>query len=245
MYNTHMNTQNITRRPDHGCILIWGPQAEIFLQGQLTCDVKSCPTFGGYCNTQGRLISLFRLLQNPLEQDKGYCLECPLEILESTLHTLKKYAIFSKVTIENISQISENIPELDIGTQINQLQTLDILSKTPQLTSKTQGMFLPHHVNLPELKGVSFNKGCYLGQEIIARMEYRSKIKKHLAIFEYDFDLQSPLEAGSAIYHPDHTEPVGHIVNTSKTLILASVLDEHCVKELRVSSITLRPHVGE
>lgn len=234
-----MNKQHITtRRPDHGCILIWGPQAEVFLQGQLTCDVKNCPTLGGYCNTQGRLISVFHLLKNPLDENKGYWLECPLDILESTMQTLKKYAVFSKVTIENISEnISDNISD--------ELQARDILAKIPQLTAKTQGMFLPHHVNLPELKAVSFTKGCYLGQEIIARMQYRSKSKKHLAIFDYDFDLSCPLKAGDPIYTPAQSEPVGHIVNISQALILASLLDEHLTSELRVGTLALRPHMGE
>jgi folate-binding protein YgfZ len=45
---------------------------------------------------------------------------------------------------------------------------------------ETSGQFLPHEINLPKLNGVSFKKGCYTGQEIIARMEYRGKLKKKL-----------------------------------------------------------------
>lgn len=39
--------------------------------------------------------------------------------------------------------------------------------------------FTPHHVNLPLVNGVSFNKGCYLGQEVVARMQHLGKLKQH------------------------------------------------------------------
>lgn len=55
---------------------------------------------------------------------------------------------------------------------------------TPELSSKTSGMFLPHELNLIQLGAVDFNKGCYTGQEIIARMHYKGKIKKGLYLAE-------------------------------------------------------------
>lgn len=234
MYNHYSILHSPLKRPDHGCILIAGPEAESFLQGQLTCDVKNCPTLGGYCNTQGRLISLFYLFKNP-EPNDGYILECPLDILDTTLATLKKYAMFSKVTFQNISDKSQS----QTPVEVDDWQTLDILAKIPQLTSKTQGLFLPHHLNLPELGAVSFKKGCYLGQEIIARMHYRSKIKKHLAILEVE-PTDYPLEPGSPLYSLSiHTsEPVGHIVTIANNLILASMLDAALNTELRAGELT-------
>lgn len=225
------STLSITRRPDQGCILVTGPQAMTFLQGQLTCDVKNCPTLGGYCNTQGRLISIFHLLKNETSEQDTYYLLCPLEILDSTLKTLKKYAMFSKVTLSNITEHLE----VQTPSDLNHWKTLDILARIPQLTDKTQGLFLPHHVNLPQLGGVNFKKGCYLGQEIIARMEYRSKIKKHLAILELS-EPTDTLEAGSPIYS-ESEEPVGHIVTLSGPLILASILDDALNEVLRAGSL--------
>lgn len=55
----------------------------------------------------------------------------------------------------------------------------DIAANIPDLYPETSGKFLPHDINLPALKGVSFKKGCYTGQEIIARMHYRGKLKTH------------------------------------------------------------------
>lgn len=55
-----------------------------------------------------------------------------------------------------------------------------ITAGIPSIYPETSEKFLPHELNLPKLNGVNFKKGCYTGQEIIARMEYRGKLKNHL-----------------------------------------------------------------
>jgi len=57
---------------------------------------------------------------------------------------------------------------------------LDIRAGIPDITAETSEQFLPHYINLPVLQAVSFTKGCYHGQEIIARMQYKAVIKKHM-----------------------------------------------------------------
>src|SRR5690606_29050247 len=56
--------------------------------------------------------------------------------------------------------------------------SLDICSLIPTLYPETSELYLPHELNLPELNAVHFNKGCYTGQEVIARMHYRGKLKR-------------------------------------------------------------------
>lgn len=46
----------------------------------------------------------------------------------------------------------------------------------------TTGLFLPHYIGLPDKGYIAFDKGCYRGQEIIARMQYRGNLKYHLEI---------------------------------------------------------------
>jgi len=50
----------------------------------------------------------------------------------------------------------------------------------PWLTKESVEHFLPHHLNLPALNAVDFGKGCFTGQEIIARMQYKGALKQHL-----------------------------------------------------------------
>lgn len=58
--------------------------------------------------------------------------------------------------------------------------SMNLAAGIPAIYPETTEQFLPHELNLPALQAVSFNKGCYTGQEIIARMEYRGKLKKRL-----------------------------------------------------------------
>lgn len=70
--------------------------------------------------------------------------------------------------------------------ETNQWCLTDILAGIPDVFPETTEQFLPHDIGLPQLGAVSFSKGCYLGQEIIARMEYRSKQRKyHLVLTQF------------------------------------------------------------
>jgi len=61
---------------------------------------------------------------------------------------------------------------------------LDIVSGLPWLTTETSEAFIPQTLNLDKLGGISFNKGCYTGQEVIARMHYLGKAKKAMFLAE-------------------------------------------------------------
>ena len=50
------------------------------------------------------------------------------------------------------------------------------------LTETSCEQFLPHNLDLPNLSAVDFNKGCFTGQEVIARMQYKGKLKQHLQL---------------------------------------------------------------
>ncbi len=65
---------------------------------------------------------------------------------------------------------------------------LSLLALLPNIYPETTEKCLPHTLNLPQLGAVSFNKGCYTGQEIVARMEYLGKIKKTIICREFKWD---------------------------------------------------------
>ncbi|MEY3288870.1 MAG: hypothetical protein RLZZ419_1112 [Pseudomonadota bacterium] len=66
----------------------------------------------------------------------------------------------------------------------DQWRYLDILSGIPWLTTETSEEFIPQMLNLDLLGGISFNKGCYTGQEIVARTHYLGKAKRALFLAE-------------------------------------------------------------
>lgn len=65
-------------------------------------------------------------------------------------------------------------------------KSMDISAGIPAIYPETSEKFLPHEINLHKLQGISFNKGCYTGQEIIARMHYRGKLKNHMYLAKTD-----------------------------------------------------------
>lgn len=65
-----------------------------------------------------------------------------------------------------------------------QWRTLDILAGIPWLTTATSEQFIPQMLNLDKLGGISLTKGCYTGQEIVARTHYLGKAKRALFVAE-------------------------------------------------------------
>lgn len=59
----------------------------------------------------------------------------------------------------------------------------DISAGVPRIVSATREAFVPQMVNLQHVDGLSFRKGCYPGQEIVARMQYLGKLKRHMRRF--------------------------------------------------------------
>ncbi|WP_032606549.1 YgfZ/GcvT domain-containing protein [Pseudomonas syringae] len=79
-----------------------------------------------------------------------------------------------------------------------------------QVFGSTREEFIPQMINLQAVGGVSFKKGCYTGQEIVARMQYLGKLKRRLYRLTLQ-DEQIP-EPGTALFSPVHASAVGNVV---------------------------------
>jgi tRNA-modifying protein YgfZ len=78
---------------------------------------------------------------------------------------------------------------------------LEIAAGQPRVVAGTQEAFVPQMINMevPEVAGVSFTKGCYPGQEIVARTQYLGKIKRRM----YRVALDAPVAAGTDVFTPE------------------------------------------
>jgi len=74
---------------------------------------------------------------------------------------------------------------------------LEITQGFPQFSVENSGQYVPQMLNLQAIKGISFTKGCYLGQETVARMQYLGKNKR--ALFSLQGTLAHPLSADDVI----------------------------------------------
>lgn len=86
---------------------------------------------------------------------------------------------------------------------------LNICDGIGEVREQTIEEFIPQMLNLQRLDGISFTKGCYTGQEIVARMQYRGILKK--GMYRLAGSGVNPLP-NSAIFQENHDQAVGHIV---------------------------------
>ena len=86
---------------------------------------------------------------------------------------------------------------------------LDILNGAIRINDKNKERYIPQVLNVEKLDGISFKKGCYTGQEIIARTHYLGKIKKRaFTVFSKDI----LLDIDDKIYNKNG-ESVGEIIS--------------------------------
>ena len=107
---------------------------------------------------------------------------------------------------------------------------LQLQQKRIEIYPESRGLFLPHRVDLQLSGYLSFNKGCYKGQEIIARTHYRAKLKHALKIFT--IHTSEPLQSGQTLFSDDGKVNFGELIDfcpidVGKFLIAASMVFEH------------------
>ena len=215
-------------------IKISGIDSQKFLQGQLTNDINELDSktfqFSAHLTNKGRMLASF-IITKP--SPDTYYLFTSSEIIEKIIPRLKMFVLRSKVIIENLnSQVifSNYKPNDEINIEIFpqyflSLNTIDSQNDTrvwkyslinngiPLIYTNTQEEFTPQQVNYDLLNGVNFKKGCYTGQEIVARTHYLGKVKRRM----YRFICDSKPTIGQKIVSPllDNQE-IGVIVDILK-----------------------------
>ncbi|MET1254105.1 YgfZ/GcvT domain-containing protein [Aliikangiella maris] len=274
---TNLPLPGLAHLSDFGCIEIKGPDSVRFLQGQITTNAENISTIflslSAMCNPQGRCVALFFIGKI----DDSVILILSRETIEQALANIKKYAVFFKIEINDISDQKQvfglaaeatseavKIPS-SVGHEFrieqlnqpeNQIFSFYLVSekyqsdfdaavvnfrkckqgdwlywlnknRIPWLDINSQNEFLPHNLNLPELGAVDFNKGCFTGQEVIARMQYKGSLKSHMQLLQ----TQEPVTviSKSKLWLGDKT--VGEVIcaaaNDENVSILALIKDNY------------------
>jgi len=231
-----------------GLIAVRGADAEGFLQGQFTNDIRELsPThtqLSSHCSVKGRMLANFRVMRLA----DGIYLQLPRERIPDLLKRLRLFVLRAKVTLEDVSdgpvrigvagagaaqaleQLGLPLPErandlaLTDGVTVLRLPSpfhrfeliapcerqcvlwdamapacawgdadawalLDIRAGIPTIYTATADAFVPQMTNMQIIDGVSFKKGCYTGQEVVARMQYLGKLKRRM----YQAEVESPI----------------------------------------------------
>jgi tRNA-modifying protein YgfZ len=205
--------------PDLGVLRITGADAERFLQGQFSNDMKDLKSghamLAGYHNPQGRAIAILRLVRSAPEEVLAIL---PRELAAMVAGRLAKFILRAKVKIDDVSEslavdglvgAAEARTSLDdpgmvvpiaaeparslrirasertTGALANRQRwrRFDIADGLPQVYSATCEDFVAQMLNLDALGAIAFEKGCYTGQEVIARAHYRGRVKRRMQRF--------------------------------------------------------------
>lgn len=223
---------------DWALATLTGADSEKYLQGQVTADVAALTEhqhlLAAHCDAKGKMWSNLRLFR----RDGGFALIERRSIRDAQLTELKKYAVFSKVTIAPddehvllgvagfqaraaLANVFTTLPDAekqvvqegatsilwfehpaerfllvtDVATaeliseklrgeaQLNNSQqwlALNIEAGLPVIDAANSALFIPQATNLQALGGISFKKGCYTGQEMVARAKFRGANKRAL-----------------------------------------------------------------
>ena len=201
-------------------ISVVGADAFDFLQNQLTNDLtlleSEAEILAAWCNPKGRVI-WFGTVQ---AIESGYALSVAAEIAEDVVSRLTVFRFRSKVEFS----IDES-GTVDAEFLIENGYPFIGLAQTEQFT--------PHMLNLDLLGAVSVDKGCYPGQEVVARTHYRGATKRRLMRFEST----EPVSPGDKVN--DGERDVGEVLNAVGTQLLAVVPVEKAAESLIIREIAL------
>ncbi|MDO4777108.1 MAG: hypothetical protein Q4A06_06585 [Cardiobacteriaceae bacterium] len=188
-----------------------GKDAADFLQGQLTCDMREMANggwrFAAYCSPQGKVLATMMVAFD----GECYWLALPADLAEKTVTRLKMFVLRSDVRMESRAERLYTVAAEARAQGVRQEGdalwldgmaglSLCIAMQQPQealsaaqfacarmaagiaeITLATADQFLPQMLDLQKIGALSFRKGCYVGQEAVARLEYKSVNRRLLA----------------------------------------------------------------
>ncbi|MGE8644962.1 YgfZ/GcvT domain-containing protein [Acinetobacter vivianii] len=175
-----------------------GVDAQKFLQGQVTIHVERLPEnesrYTAICDLKGRIhFGLWIKKLNP----ESFELVTTQDQAEEFAKHIKKFGAFSKMKLEETGSVFPTVNDIQTDfssteTDINAWQIKAIQSGQAWIQQSTEHLFQPQELRLHQRDGVHFDKGCYLGQEIVARLWFKAKPKHWLHLIQAQADVPAP-----------------------------------------------------
>ncbi len=194
-----------------------GEDVTEFLQGLVTNDVtlasKGKPVYAALLSPQGKMLFDFFVWPEGFEHGLGYLLDCEKRAADELVKRLSLYRLRRKLDIavdanrcvvwappgneqEEGKGNDPRLPELGFRAVLNQPCHKEAVDEEYLAHRLSLGVpegqdemadILWLETNAGELNGVSFTKGCYVGQENTARMNWRQKINRRLVVVPFQF----------------------------------------------------------
>lgn len=210
----------ITELSSRSLIKVTGADSMAFLQSQFSNDLNRLNRHQAqitlYCQYQGKVIAVIWLFKD----SQNFYLSIPKELVEIVLSKLETYKLMSQVNFEDISQefflyglIDEKNKDsfwlinnlhilisqerIGVTTSIDNWESACVKNMLAEIYKSNTETLTPQALNfdINEL-GVSFSKGCYPGQEVVARMHYLGNAKRRM----YRFKSNIHVNPGSGLF---------------------------------------------
>jgi folate-binding protein YgfZ len=191
-----------TSQPELSVIRVTGADARAFLHAQTTRSLQDLPATGrcltAWLNAKGRVRALFEVVAD----GDSLWLVLPADNRDYVITELSRYILRAKVQIAaaGTDELPDALAAISLApTDADAL--VAIRRGIPQITAALRERYIPQMLNLDRLDAVSFTKGCYPGQEIVARSANLGEVKRRIRRFTFgDGDRPVP---GDAIVSAD------------------------------------------
>ena len=217
----------------YSTITVSGADAFEFLQAQLAGDLRTVtpddPTtnaLAAWCNPKGRVICIFRVAKD----GENFLLTLPAELTDAVVKRMTMFRFRSKVEFA-VADASKG--QLGIEGSYADWRLANLQAGIAEILQAQSEQFTPHMLNLDLLQAVSVEKGCYPGQEIVARTHFRGATKRRLLRFQSS----APVSVGDKV--SDGERDVGEVFNVIGTDLLAVVPVNKADDSLTIDGISL------
>ncbi len=230
-----------------------GPDAAEFLQGLVTNDVRRAPIYAALLTPQGKYLADFFVVPD----GDGFLLDVPAEQADDLLRRLSMYRLRAKVDIAEdprpVTRGTGPAPDGAIpdprdpalgwrgyGVGADDATDWDAL-RVEHLVPEAGAELVPNdsfilEMGFERLHGVDFRKGCYVGQEVTARMKHKTELRKGLARVALD----AAVPPGTPILTADGRE-AGTVFTQSGGRGIAYLRFDRLAEGMSAAGVPVRP----
>mgnify|MGYP001467156941 FL=1 len=239
---------------DRTVLCVSGPDAKSFLQNLVTNDVTKLSNniiYSALLSPQGKLVTDFFLL----DSGQDILIDVNSQVSEALLKLLSLYKLRAEISIEKtdlkVSTGIKNKPQKaledprhpnmgwryyskkDISEKNIDWKNLRIENLIPEFGKELSSDSYILEYGFEKLNGVDFRKGCYVGQEVTARMKHKSKLRKGLTIVE----TKGSVPFDTPVYANDKL--VGKVFSSTSSRALAYLRFELATKKMMAGEVEI------
>jgi hypothetical protein len=244
---------------DRSILCISGPDAKSFLQNLVTNDVtklKNNIIYAALLTPQGKLFSDFFLV----DSKQGILIDVHSKLGDSLLKTLNLYRLRAEIKIEKTDlKVSTGVkskphkalddprnPKMgwryygseDLSQKNIDWEKLRVQNLVPEFGKELSSDSYILEYGFERLNGVDFKKGCYVGQEVTARMKHKSKLRKGLAIVETTEKV--PFDTPISV----NDKMIGKVLSSSDNQALAYLRFDFASQDMRAGKVKITYHAN-